>query len=137
MGWTPRGATRPPRVRVLLPLVLAVVAGVLAMHGLAPVAMVAAHTTPSSAHVPSFVHVMPAGARDCVQPDHEGGGHLDHADGTCAATGTSTGPALSALAVSSLPSGLPEPASAPGRVPGAAPDDRAPPSLSELQLLRI
>ncbi|MFE1962218.1 DUF6153 family protein [Streptomyces sp. NPDC059479] len=133
MRWPAHGANRPWRVRSLPLLVLALVAGVLAMHGLAPVAMTAtaAHSTPSS------VHVMPAGARDCAHPDHGSGGHLDHADGTCAAAGTSTGPALSALAGSTLPSGLADPATTPQRTPGAAPDDRAPPSLSELQLLRI
>ncbi|WP_405987174.1 DUF6153 family protein [Streptomyces sp. NBC_00872] len=133
MRWPASGVNRPRRVRGLPLLVLAMVAGVLAMHGLAPVAMTttASHTTPSS------VHVMPAGARDCALPGHDGGGHLDHADGTCAAAGTSTGPALSALAGSSLSSGPADPATAPRQAPGAAPDDRAPPSLSELQLLRI
>lgn len=102
------------------------------MHGLAPVPPAA-----SSATAPPAAHVMPAGAHDCVQSGHEGGGHLDHADGLCAAAGTSTGPALSALAASGLPAGLADPATDPRQAPGAAPDGQDPPSLSELQLLRI
>ncbi|WP_066945310.1 DUF6153 family protein [Streptomyces lushanensis] len=133
MSWAARGANRPRRVRGLSLLVLAVVAGVLAMHGLAPVPMTA---TPAHGASPP-AHVMPAGARDCAHPDHEGGGHLDHADGTCAAAGTSTGPALSALTGSAPPSGAAEPVAPARRPVGPAPDDRAPPSLSELQLLRI
>ncbi|MFE7128494.1 DUF6153 family protein [Streptomyces sp. NPDC057617] len=132
MRWPPRGMARPARVRALLLLVLTLAAGVLAMHGLAPVPPAA-----SSATAPPAAHVMPASAHDCVQSGHEGGGHLDHADGLCAAAGTSTGPALSALAASGLPAGLADPATDPRQAPGAAPDGQDPPSLSELQLLRI
>ncbi|WP_046502630.1 DUF6153 family protein [Streptomyces odonnellii] len=128
----PRGLVRPARVRALLLLVLTLAAGVLAMHGLAPVPPAA-----SSTAAPPTAHVMPDGARDCVQPGHEDGGHLDHADGLCAAAGTSTGPALSTLAASGLPSGLADPATGPRQASGAASAGPAPPSLSELQLLRI
>ncbi|WP_328727521.1 DUF6153 family protein [Streptomyces sp. NBC_00259] len=63
-----------------------------------------------------------------------GAGHLDHADATCAAAGTGsayTPPAL-VSAVLDAP-----PASSTAAAARDSPDGRAPPDLSELQLLRI
>nr|WSZ94375.1 DUF6153 family protein [Streptomyces sp. NBC_00857] len=124
-----RPAPRPHGARAVLLLVLTVVAGLLAMHGLAMSPPEGTHSAPSA-------HAMTVGAPDCVQPDHGGGGHLAHADATCAAAGTGTGPAPHILTASALPSGTAHPTTAPRRAPGAPPGG-PPPSLSELQLLRI
>ncbi|MFE4367639.1 DUF6153 family protein [Streptomyces sp. NPDC056835] len=152
--WSSRGGTRPtgPRVLLLL-LVTAVMTGLLAMHGLSPVPSPEAHTAsvpassapasavgPRSSPVPApSAHVMAAGAvdGDCVHQDHGGGGHPEHADATCAAAGVGAGPALPTPLASALPAGPLDVPSALRQAPGTATGDRAPPSLSELQLLRI
>ncbi|MGW6775714.1 DUF6153 family protein [Streptomyces sp. NPDC055037] len=157
--WSPRGRTRPtgPRVLLLL-LVTAVMTGLLAMHGLSPVPTADAHTAsapassapasamgPRSASVPASSvpapssHAMAAGAvdGDCAHQEHGGGGHLDHADATCAAAGVGAGPALPTSLAAALPAGPLDAPVALRQAPGTATGDRAPPSLSELQLLRI
>ncbi|MEU6270996.1 DUF6153 family protein [Streptomyces populi] len=122
-------------------LVLAVVAGVLGMHALSPAGMPAAgrHDVMMSAESPGR-HPVPAhvAGADCrhLSDAGDGGMAMDHAGGTCAAGGTSTAyvpPALMpGLAVGA------EPAAAVAGGPAAGPAaDRAPPDLSELQLLRI
>ncbi|MFH8367412.1 DUF6153 family protein [Streptomyces sp. NPDC018031] len=65
----------------------------------------------------------------------DGPEHPHHADATCAAPGISTGP----LPPSLLPGATAAPADGAGLAPAAAagPDGRSPPSLSQLQLLRI
>ncbi|WP_405977619.1 DUF6153 family protein [Streptomyces sp. NBC_00158] len=130
-------AGRPSGLPARLLLVLAVLLGIVGMHGLGPgalppaAALAAAH--PAAAEHPS------AGSCDCVHadgPDHEGstGGHAQHADPTCAASGTSGAPVLHAPA----PGGVPARAEAPhGVVLRATGCGRAPPTLSELQLLRV
>ncbi|MFD7089572.1 DUF6153 family protein [Streptomyces sp. NPDC059896] len=158
--WSPRGRTRStgPRVPLLL-LVTAVMTGLLAMHGLSPVPTTEAHAAsamgPRSASVPASSvpassepassvpapssHAMAAGTvdGDCAHQRHGGGGHLDHADATCAAAGVGAGPALPTSLASALPSGPLDVPAALRQAPGTATGDRAPPSLSELQLLRI
>ncbi|RDG38323.1 DUF6153 family protein [Streptomyces corynorhini] len=127
----PRGGHPHPRTR--LALLLAVVAGLLAMHGLAPASALASHPVSGG----MAAHDVAADAAHCAAPGHrDGGGHAEHADATCAATGTSGGPVLpSALA--------PGPLQDPDRPTAAWPagaggrGDRAPPSLSLLPLLRI
>ncbi|MFD4791518.1 DUF6153 family protein [Streptomyces sp. NPDC058459] len=112
-------------------LVLAVLAGLLGMHALPP-----AGGTGHPGHADT-VHagVVIDAPGDC--PDGHCGGHqLHHADPTCASGAVGGGPEL------------PEPVAGPVRAPGpcgglrtlaaTAPDSaRAPPSLAELQLLRI
>ena len=124
-------------------LVLGLLAGLLAMHAMAPGGMSpggmgherAADTqrmTFVSASVSASVSVSAHDecAGDC------GGGHLQHADPTCAAAAVRGTPSLPAL--------LPDPVAVPERgdtvcaYTAEAPDSaRAPPSLAELQLLRI
>ncbi|MFE4537094.1 DUF6153 family protein [Streptomyces scopuliridis] len=130
-----------------------VMTGLLAMHGLSPAPSMAAHTASSPAPAASTAamgpgsspvpppsgHVMAAGAvnGDCVHQGDGGGGHLDHADATCAAAGVSAGPALPTSLASALPAGTLDVPAALRQAPGTTAGDRAPPSLSELQLLRI
>ncbi|WP_093471636.1 MULTISPECIES: DUF6153 family protein [unclassified Streptomyces] len=122
-------------------LVLAVVAGVLGMHSLSPAgmpatgqhALMAAQST-GHGHRPALAHT---GGEDCrhLSDAGDGGMAMDHAGGTCAAGGTAAAYIPPALMPS--PAAV-QPAATAGGVPAAgAVDGRAPPDLSELQLLRI
>ncbi|NWF24698.1 hypothetical protein HW130_00165 [Streptomyces sp. PKU-EA00015] len=139
-------AVKPFGLRSYLLLVLAVLAGLTAMHGLGPApAPAAAHAAAASHHAPAAGHdeaiAGDAACQDgCVHAGDpagsRGGGHAEHADATCAATGTVGAPALPAPAV--LPGHAEvEAVLAHGVTPGAGACGRAPPSLSEVQLLRI
>ncbi|MEV2216978.1 DUF6153 family protein [Streptomyces sp. NPDC050997] len=122
----------PPVWRWRALLVLGVLAGLLAMHALAPGGAGHGH-----AATPHMTAVAVSAHDDCAGGGgHCGGGHLQHADPTCAAAAVSGAPVLPAL--------LPDPVAVPVRADavcpyaGEAPDSaRAPPSLAELQLLRI
>ncbi|TXS55027.1 DUF6153 family protein [Streptomyces sp. t39] len=133
---TPRA--RGTRARLLL--VLAVLTGVLGMHGLvsapAPHASTA-HTShghagaaPARAHSDAEVHAAGPAAHD-----DPGGGHAEHADGTCAASGLGAAPALPALAPAPC-APAPQAYAAAHDGPAGA-EGRGPPALSELQVLRI
>ncbi|MEU3614025.1 DUF6153 family protein [Streptomyces sp. NPDC006872] len=123
------------RWRVLL--VLGVLAGLLAMHALSPVGAVHEHAGSQSPSAQHMGAVSVSASDDCAgEGGHCGGGHLQHADPTCVAAAVSGAPALPAL--------VPDPVAVPVRADAArsygaeAPDcARAPPSLAELQLLRI
>ncbi|MGW9371432.1 DUF6153 family protein [Streptomyces xanthophaeus] len=152
-----RTSRRPAGPRFVL-LVLAVLAGVLAMHGLGPrpvpVQVQAAAPAAVPVHVAADAHAGAAGtdadsaaaaasedpgaahhgSADC---SHPAGGTEDpaHADGTCAAAGVGSAyapPALAAALDAALPAATPLGAAAASTGAG-----RAPPDLSELQLLRI
>ncbi|MGW4321780.1 DUF6153 family protein [Streptomyces sp. NPDC004684] len=133
-------------------LVLAVLAGVFAMHALSPAGMPASGEHGAMTALAASGHATapmrhPAGAdrapmlRDetCRQSSgasDSGGTAMTHAGGTCAAAGTSASYAPPAP----LPApGLTAPAPAVARTgPAAEPaGGRAPPDLAELQLLRI
>jgi hypothetical protein len=130
-----------PAGRLFVPLVLAVLAGVLGMHGLAPGGMpepqrtAAVHDMAPTATTGSAAEDgAPHASGDCAHTDGLPG-HVDHADGACAAAGTATaytpptltGTVLDAAATPSSTSAA----------TGSPHDGRAPPDLSELQLLRI
>lgn len=121
------GAPSPlGRWRVLL--VLGVLAGLLGMHGLAPVG--AGHEHAPSEHRAVGVSTVQDGCHGV------GGGALHHADPTCKASTVSGGPALPALVPDAMAARAH--ADAVRTHPATAPDGaRAPPSLAELQLLRI
>ncbi|MGW4233623.1 DUF6153 family protein [Streptomyces sp. NPDC004980] len=112
-------------------LVLAVLLGLLGMHALGP-GPLAAQTTASYSS-PSVV----LDASDHCDHDCSGhGGHGEHADPTCASAAVSGSIALPAPQPALICSG--EPAAGLVTRSTAAPGGgRAPPSLSELQLLRI
>ncbi|MFI9804045.1 DUF6153 family protein [Streptomyces sp. NPDC052301] len=128
----PRTAT-PPQRRWRALLVLSVLAGLLGMHALAPGGAMghAEHMRPE----PRVVAI--SASDDCPGGDgHCGGGHLHHADPTCASGAVNGGPQLPALAAD--PAAAPVPDHCPRSRVAAAPEGaRAPPSLAELQLLRI
>ncbi|MFF0714526.1 DUF6153 family protein [Streptomyces bauhiniae] len=122
---------RPPQRRSPGLLVLAVLIGLLGMHALAP--------ADGTGH-PEHTHAVHAGAvidapGDC--PDGHCGGHqLHHADPTCASGAVSDGPQLPEPLAG--PARAPVPCGDPRTIAATAPDGaRAPPTLAELQLLRI
>ncbi|MEV5019667.1 DUF6153 family protein [Streptomyces sp. NPDC053780] len=115
--------------------VLGLLAGLFGMHGLAPGVGIpehsARHSLASSAPQAGLAHA------GCAEDDGScGGGHLGHADAMCASGAVSQGPALPGLVPDPVPVA---PWAGVGHAyPADAPDGaRAPPSLAELQLLRI
>ncbi|MGR4878622.1 DUF6153 family protein [Streptomyces sp. LARHCF249] len=129
----PQPSRRRPTGPGRLLLVLAVLAGVLAMHGLG---------TGGTPVMPERAHAVAAGhgsghhetAEDCSH-GADGRGHVHHADATCAATGTAT-PYVPPALEAALP-GAPAAAVFATRASAPAESGRAPPDLAELQLLRI
>ncbi|MFG2779239.1 DUF6153 family protein [Streptomyces prunicolor] len=127
-----------PRVRSYGLLVAVLLFGLLGMHGLGPVPMAdlahghtMAATTVATGEKASTPDACDHDAGDC------GGSHMAHADATCASASVAGTPAvvpalqLDVAACAELPDGRTSGA-------GSGPDGgRAPPSLSELQLLRI
>lgn len=115
-------------------LVLGLLAGLLAMHTLSPGGSVAAdgsHHSSTAAHA-----ALTMGSDEYVCHGASGGGHAEHADALCASSAVSTGPTLPAL----VPDFFSTASSADGTHGFLAikPDGgRAPPTLAELQLLRI
>ncbi|SOD88622.1 hypothetical protein SAMN06272765_5814 [Streptomyces sp. Ag109_G2-15] len=133
MHSTGQHTQRPPRRRLRALFVLAVLAGLLGMHALGPGGGTGHGEHARAAH--TMVTVI--AHDDCPEgAGHCGGHRMHHADPTCASGAVNGGPHLPAL--------VPDPLAAPAPATDAracavtAPDGaRAPPSLAELQLLRI
>ncbi|MEV0300952.1 DUF6153 family protein [Streptomyces prasinus] len=131
------GSTRSgsrPAGRLFVLLVLAVLAGVLGMHGLAPGGVPAAQPGAGHEMVMAAADGVPHADGGCAHTDG-GSGPLDHADGTCAAAGT--GSAYTPPALTSAVLDVPAASSPAAAATGPTRVGRAPPDLSELQLLRI
>ncbi|MFI6372250.1 DUF6153 family protein [Streptomyces sp. NPDC050546] len=126
----PRSVVR--RWRVLC--VLGLLVGLLGMHGLAPGGAVpeGAHGQEAHSHQSHAAQAHSQG----MSYGHCGGGSVQHADATCASGALSGGPVLPQLVPDPVPAGVREGVV---RVSAVAEADgaRAPPSLAELQLLRI
>jgi hypothetical protein len=131
----PGAPPHPSRWRALL--VLGLLAGLLGMHGLAPAGT--SHGHGEARHRTAAVGTMSAVGTvhdGCSADGACGGGHLRHADPTCMSGAVSGGPTLPALVPD--PVAVPVPADVVCSYAATAPDGgRAPPSLAELQLLRI
>jgi hypothetical protein len=115
-------------------LVMAVLTGVLGMHALVSTGVPAAQ--PPAGHETALAHA--AGASSLSGPcSHTDGGpdHPDHADATCAAAGI--GSAYAPPALTGASHDAPATSVSAASMPPSAEDGRAPPDLSELQLLRI
>ncbi|MFI5853904.1 DUF6153 family protein [Streptomyces parvulus] len=115
--------------------VLGLLAGLLGMHGLAPGGGLPEHSARHS--LPSPAPLAGAAHAGCGEDGGScGGGHLRHADSVCASGAVGQGPVLPGLVPDPVPT-----APCAGAVPAFAADApdgaRAPPSLAELQLLRI
>ncbi|MFJ3234212.1 DUF6153 family protein [Streptomyces sp. NPDC086787] len=123
---------RPPLRRRRALLVLGLLAGLLGMHALAPGG---ATDRPRHAHAAHMTaEITPVDG--CPDDGHRDGRHLRHADATCASGAVNDGPELPAPAAGPVAAAVPARSAGPG--PAEAPDGaRAPPSLAELQLLRI
>ncbi|MEU8489568.1 DUF6153 family protein [Streptomyces sp. NPDC048641] len=133
-------------------LVGAVLLGLVGMHGLGPVpadghgamhptaasAMGAAGPADSDSHAGPGQRGVKASAADACEHGEDGcGGHMAHADAVCASASVAGPPAVDPAL---LPDVIACPAGPEARTSSAGngPDGgRAPPSLSELQLLRI
>ncbi|MCP9956450.1 DUF6153 family protein [Streptomyces sudanensis] len=131
------GSGRRLAGRPFVLLVAVVLAGLLGMHALGPDG---ARVTPAPGHDRAAAEATAAPGHDRAAAEgcsHTDGtpDHSDHADGTCAAAGTASAyapPAPARDLTEEFRSSVPvAPATAP------AGSDRAPPDLSELQLLRI
>ncbi|WP_407840314.1 DUF6153 family protein [Streptomyces sp. DSM 116496] len=128
--------SRRPVGRGLVLLVLAVLTGVLAMHGLSPGPAPIETPTAVGGHGVAIAHENASHqvVGDCSHTDG-GSGHADHADAMCAAAGVGAPyvpPALtSALGVT------PAVVTPLGSNAGTPEIGRAPPDLADLQLLRI
>ncbi|MEU3778806.1 DUF6153 family protein [Streptomyces sp. NPDC032472] len=134
MTFAAQPTSRRPAGRGFVLLVLVVLAGVLGMHALSPAPATAAASASASAHHGAHAASVSEHDEGCAHPDG-GSGHLEHADGTCAAAGT-----VSAYAPPALTAALVEATALPplaGTAPRSALNGRAPPDLAELQLLRI
>nr|WP_203593784.1 DUF6153 family protein [Streptomyces sp. SID9124] len=117
-------------------LVLTVLAGILGMHALPSGPSPATRTGHGRGHMMVMADAEP-GSAPAGQCAHTAGGtdHLHHADRTCAAAGV--GSPYSPPALSAAFSGSPVATPWCAGVPESALAARAPPDLSELQLLRI
>lgn len=124
-----------PAGRGLVLLVMAVLTGVLGMHGLAPGAVPTAHADTGHERATAAAAGVPHADAACAHTDGGGPGHLDHADGMCAAAGI--GSAYTPPALAGAVPAAPAAASPTAAAVRASHDGRAPPDLSELQLLRI
>jgi hypothetical protein len=149
MTGIPNLGRRPAGLLRML-LVLALLAGVLAMHALSPVSPVglpamgehaavtdvpAAAAAPASRTAHAAAHAHTAGDT-CTHLDGPGSLAMDHSGGTCAAGGTSTAYAPPPPVPTAVGSRAPADMGA-GRPPAGTVDGRAPPDLAQLQLLRI
>ncbi|MFJ4279416.1 DUF6153 family protein [Streptomyces massasporeus] len=126
-----------------VPCVLGLLVGLLGMHGLAPGGGLPGQAHGERAHasqaaVPRGQLLEPHEPRSRVVPyGHCGdGGHARHADGTCASGAVGGGPAVPPLVADPFPVGEGESAVRAYAVVDTE-GARAPPSLSELQVLRI
>lgn len=130
---------QPPLPWWLTLLVLGLLAGLFGMHGLAPggASVVGGHHSGAAAHAHmANADMAPVSTESVCHGHGDGGGHTQHADPACASGAVGAGPALPVL--------MPDPAGQAGaplgghRTVAAEPEGgRAPPSLAELQLLRI
>ncbi|MGW4233658.1 DUF6153 family protein [Streptomyces sp. NPDC004980] len=134
MTSTQQPSSRRPAGRGFLLLVLAVLAGVLAMHGLGPGSAPTKAPAVAGGHAVMLVHEE-ADHQVVGDCPHSDGGANHHADATCAATGVGA-PYAPPVPAAALDAG-PVPVVLPGSAAGTPESGRAPPDLAELQLLRI
>jgi hypothetical protein len=139
--FTPPSAPARARLALLL-LVLGVLTGLVAMHGLAASAGVPVMDKAMTMASPVMGGMddakgAPALPGDIEHAHSEDGGHAAHADAECVAIGVNGTPSLPAPLPALLPSGAGDPPCAVWTLVDTPGGGRAPPSLSELQLLRI
>ncbi|MGI5262422.1 DUF6153 family protein [Streptomyces angustmyceticus] len=121
----------PPARRCRALFVLVLLAGLLGMHALAPAVTSAPHPHETRMSAMGTAHAHCHGAGDCGS-----GGKLHHADPACASGALEAAPTAPALVPSPIRPAEPESVADAGESKGRD-GGRAPPSLAELQLLRI
>ncbi|MFJ4538051.1 DUF6153 family protein [Streptomyces tibetensis] len=137
-----RRTARPALLRWHVLCVLGLLVGLLGMHGLAPGGGLPGQGHGEQAHASQAAvprsHVFETHeSRTRAMPcGHCGDGHVQHADATCASGAVGGGPVLPPLVPDPVPASLGESAVRAYAVVDTE-GARAPPSLSELQLLRI
>ncbi|MEV6103133.1 DUF6153 family protein [Streptomyces sp. NPDC051940] len=125
---------RAPLGRMWVLLVLGLLVGLIGMHALAPDAVASAGT--GHGHTAHTTRPDHAGGGERLCHGSTGGGHTAHADAACASGAVGAGPVLPAPA--NVPVGVLPPGDSARSDIASVPDgERAPPSLAELQLLRI
>nr|WP_171060258.1 DUF6153 family protein [Streptomyces montanus] len=121
-------------------LVCALLLGLLGMHGLGPVPELApssGHDRPAATAHTGATEVVASMPGECEHGEGGGTGHATHADPTCASASVPGAPAVAPVLLPDVVAGA-EPTDVRTSPWGSGPDGgRAPPSLSELQLLRI
>ncbi|MFD4210470.1 DUF6153 family protein [Micromonospora tulbaghiae] len=128
------GFSRRPAGRLFVLLVMAVLTGLLGMHALGPAGAPSPRMDAGHDMEMATTTGTPHANAGCSHTDG-GTDHLDHADGTCAAAGIGSAyapPALTSALMDAPATSVPATS-----VAGPAESGRAPPDLSELQLLRI
>ncbi|WP_189893581.1 DUF6153 family protein [Streptomyces xantholiticus] len=128
------GSSRRPAGRLFVLLVMAVLTGVLSMHALGPTETPTGPSDAGHEMVMAMAADTPHASARCSHMDGSSD-HLDHADGTCAAAGI--GSAYAPPALTSAPMHAPSASASAASSAAPAEGGRAPPDLSELQLLRI
>ncbi|MFF8791096.1 DUF6153 family protein [Streptomyces sp. NPDC015125] len=133
----PRYQPTPPARRCRALFVLALLAGLLGMHALGPVITSAPPPHEHRMAVAASAHAHCGCKGGCDgEGDCGSGGHVHHADTTCASGALDGPPMPPALVPSPVRPAEPEDAAGTGESKGQN-GGRAPPSLAELQLLRI
>ncbi|KPI07559.1 hypothetical protein OK074_0269 [Actinobacteria bacterium OK074] len=129
---------RPPAWRWRVLLVLALLTGLFGMH-----ALTVAGAVPDPGHMAPMAAAAPAEAPSASTATGCGGcaggcgtGHVQHADSTCASGAVNGAPALPPLVADPV-AAADTPEAVRSLTVGAPDGGRAPPSLAELQLLRI
>ncbi|MFF5963001.1 DUF6153 family protein [Streptomyces collinus] len=128
---------RPALRRWHVLCVLGLLVGLLGMHGLAPGGGLSQRAHAMQGHQAQASPASVSSSSTRVVPYlHCGGGHARHADATCASGAVGGGPVLPPLVPDPVPVAVGESAV---RAYAVVDSDgaRAPPSLAELQLLRI
>lgn len=118
-------------------LVGALLLGLMGMHGLGPVPGAHAESGLHRMAAPGHTEVTASMPGECDHGDGGCTGHIDHADSTCASASVAGTPAVAPVLLPDVTACV-EQVDAGNSPSGSGPDGgRAPPSLSELQLLRI
>lgn len=117
--------------------VCALLLGLLGMHGLGPAPMAAADSGHHRMAVPAHAGVMVSMPGECDHGDGGCPGHLGHADSTCASASVAGAPAVVPVLLPDVVACAEQPQTGVSQFGGSPDGGRAPPSLSELQLLRI
>ncbi|MFD9288388.1 DUF6153 family protein [Streptomyces sp. NPDC060030] len=125
-----------PTLRLRALLVLTVMVALVGMHGLASASPVPSGHTGSHAARPMVVADADSPYACHTDDCGSAGRHASHADQICA-SGAIPGPAVIPALAASTPSGIATAAQPLTPVPYELAGGRAPPSLAELQLLRI